>query len=64
MPPRTIAKLPSKARKIYEETSNSLRGKTNPRTGKVYTGSERGMISWTAVKRKYKKVGEKWVEKS
>lgn len=63
MPPRSIAKLPPKARKIYEEISNRLKGKINPRTGKIYTGAERGMISWAAVKRKFKRTDRgKWVE--
>jgi len=51
------------AKEIYEEVMESLSGKTNPRTGKTYTGEERGRIAWSAVKKKYKKSGNRWVKK-
>jgi len=55
--------LPPHARHIFEEVVESLKGKTNPRTGKVYTDRVRGQIAWAAVKKKYKKFGNKWIPK-
>jgi len=63
MPPKAIQNLPAHAKEIYESTAEGLRGKTNPRTGKIFTDAERNMIAWNAVKQKYKKVNEKWVKK-
>jgi len=56
--------LPPHAKEIFERVMDSLKGKTNPRTGKQYTDEERGKIAWAAVKKEYKKVGEKWERKS
>ncbi len=55
--------LPQHAKEIYEEVMESLSGKANPRTGRTYTGKDRGMIAWSAVKKKYKKIGNYWVKK-
>jgi hypothetical protein len=55
--------LPLKARRTFEKVIESNRGRTNPRTGKAYTGEQRGRIAWAAVKKNYKKVGEKWEPK-
>ena len=55
--------LPSHAKVIFEEVMDSLKGKKNPRTGRMYTDEERGRIAWSAVKRKYRKVGQRWIKK-
>ena len=55
--------MPEHAKTIFEHTMESLKGKTNKRTGKPYTDEERAQIAWSAVKNKYKKVGEKWEAK-
>jgi len=55
--------LPSHAQHIFEEVMDSLKSKTNPRTGKSYTDEERAQIAWGAVKKKYRKVADKWVTK-
>ena len=59
----TPKNLPPHAEHIFEEVMKSLKGKTNPRTGKAYTDEERGQIAWSAVKKKYRKVEDKWVAK-
>ncbi len=51
------------AKEIFETVMESLRGKVNPRTSQVYTDEARGRIAWDAVKKKYKKVGNRWVKK-
>ena len=56
--------LPEGGQKIFEKVMTTLKGKTNPRTGKPYTDEERGRIAWSAVKHKYKKKGEGWELKS
>lgn len=56
--------LPAHGQKIFERVMTSLKGKTNPRTGKKYTDEQRGKIAWSAVKKVYKKVGERWQKKS
>lgn len=56
--------LPKHGQEIFERVMNSLKGKKNPRTGKAYTDEERGRIAWSAVKNKYKKVGDKWEAKT
>lgn len=63
MPIAAIKGLPSHAREIYESAAEATKGKTNPRTGKPYTDEERGKISWSAVKRAYKKTKDGWVAK-
>lgn len=55
--------LPPHAKEIFETVMESLRGKVNPRTGQVYTDEARGRIAWAAVKKKYRKVGTRWVKK-
>lgn len=51
------------AKEIFEEVMESLSGKINPRTRQAYTGEARGRIAWSAVKKKYKKIGSRWVKK-
>lgn len=55
--------LPPHAKDIFEEVMESLDGKINPRTGQRYTGEARGRIAWAAVKKQYRKVGDRWVAK-
>ena len=55
--------MPSHAKEIFEKIMTTLKGKTNPRTGKPYTDEDRAQIAWSAVKKKYKKVGESWEAK-
>ncbi len=64
MPIESIQNLPDGVKEIFESVMSGLKGKTNPRTGKEYTDEERGKISWSAVKRKYKKSGDGWVLKN
>lgn len=56
----TLQNLPTHAKQIFEGVM-PLAGKVNPRTGRIYTDEERGRIVWSAVKKKYKKVGKHWV---
>jgi len=56
--------LPEGGKKIFESVMESLKGKTNKRTGKPYTDEERGKIAWSAVKRKYSKKADGWELKS
>ena len=56
--------LPKEGQDIFESVMSSLKGKTNPRTNKPYTDEERGMIAWSAVKKKFHKKGEDWEAKS
>jgi cation transport regulator ChaB len=55
--------LPPHAKSIYEEVMESLKEEQNSRSGWVYTGEERARIAWSAVKEKYKQVGDQWVVK-
>ncbi len=59
----TLQNLPTHAKHIFEGVMQSLAGKVNPRTGRIYTDEERGKIAWSAVKKKYKKTGQQWVAK-
>ena len=56
--------LPEGGKKIFESVMQSLKGKTNKRTGKPYTDEERGKIAWSAVKNKYAKKADGWELKS
>lgn len=56
--------LSAHGKSIFERVMSSLKGKKNPRTGSAYTDEERGRIAWSAVKKIYKKKGEKWIKKS
>ena len=56
MPQELLKKLPKPAQTMWESTY---------KTAKAKYGEERaGKIAWAAIKKKFKKVGEKWVAKS
>ncbi|HEU04798.1 MAG TPA: hypothetical protein ENH95_06795 [Nitrosopumilus sp.] len=61
MPVASIQGLPDRAKNIFESTMRSLKGKMNPRTGRIFTDEERGQIAWSAVKRKFRMQGGVWV---
>lgn len=55
MPVETLMKLPKKARSIWESTYEAAKEK--------YGEKKAAKIAWTAVKKKFKKVEDKWVAK-
>ena len=65
---KTIDKLPSHAQKIYREAhKNAVKQYSNPskRRGGTQQSKEQiaHKVAWSAVKKEYKKKGEKWVQK-
>jgi cation transport regulator len=65
---KAIDKLPSHAQKIYREAhKNAVKQYSNP--SKRREGKQQGKeqiahkVAWSAVKKEYKKKGEKWVQK-
>ncbi len=65
---KAIDKLPSHAQKIYREAhKNAVKQYSNPskrREGKQQSKEQIAhKVAWSAVKKEYKKKGEKWVQK-
>ena len=65
---KAIDKLPSHAQKIYREAhKNAVKQYSNPskrRGGKQQSKEQIAhKVAWSAVKKNYKKKGEKWVQK-
>ena len=65
---KAIDKLPSHAQKIYREAhKNAVKQYSNPskrRGGKQQSKEQIAhKVAWSAVKKEYKKKGEKWVQK-
>ena len=65
---KAIDKLPSRAQKIYREAhKNAVKQYSNPskrRGGKQQSKEQIAhKVAWSAVKKEYKKKGEKWVQK-
>jgi cation transport regulator len=65
---KAIGKLPSHAQKIYREAhKNAVKQYSNPtkrRGGKQQSKEQIAhKVAWSAVKKEYKKKGEKWVQK-
>lgn len=65
---KAIDKLPSYAQKIYREAhKNAVKQYSNPskrRGGKQQSKEQIAhKVAWSAVKKEYKKKGEKWVQK-
>lgn len=65
---KAIDKLPSHAQKIYREAhKNAVKQYSNPskrRGGKQQSKEQIAhKVAWSAVKKDYKKKGEKWVQK-
>ena len=65
---KAIDKLPSHAQKIYREAhKNAVKQYSNPskRRGGKQQSKEQIVhkVAWSAVKKEYKKKGEKWVQK-
>jgi len=56
MPIKSIQKLPSKARALFERTMKGLKGKG-------YSDAKRAKIAWSVVKKRYKQVNGRWVAK-
>jgi len=64
-PPERIRKLPSHAIKIWVSAYNSAYAGYDPKTSRMPNReAHANAIAWAAVKRDYKKVGDKWVKKA